>query len=61
LVDLLSKRVKIVIGDFFNRKKFYSIVVQVVCDANKIFWNVYVGQPRGVHDGGQFKRCNLYA
>jgi hypothetical protein len=36
-------------------------VLQVVCDADKIFWNIYVNQPRGVHDGGQFKKCNLYA
>jgi hypothetical protein len=32
-----------------------------VCDVNKIFWNICVGQPGGVHNGGQFKRCNLYA
>jgi hypothetical protein len=35
-----------------NRKKFHSIVLQVVCDVNKIFWNICVGQPKRVHDGG---------
>jgi hypothetical protein len=30
-------------------------------DVNKIFWKICVGQPRGVHDGGRFKRCSLYA
>ncbi len=25
------------IGDFFNKKKFHGIVLQVVCDVNKIF------------------------
>jgi hypothetical protein len=36
-----------------NRKKFHNIVLQVVCDVDKIFWNICVGQPRRVHDGGQ--------
>jgi hypothetical protein len=31
------------------------VVVQGICDANKIFWSVCVGEPGGVHDGGQFK------
>jgi hypothetical protein len=37
LANLLSKRVTLVVGPFFNKKKFYSIVLQVVCDANEIF------------------------
>ena len=40
--------------DFFNRKKFHSIVLQGICDSNKMFWDVCAGQPRGVHDAGQF-------
>ncbi len=36
-------------------------MLQAMCDANKIVWNICVGQPKGVHDGGKFKRCNLYA
>ena len=39
--------------DFFNRKKFHSIVLQGVCDTNRMFWNVCAGQPGGVHDAGQ--------
>jgi len=31
-----------------------------LCDVDKIFWNVCVGQLERVHDGGQFKRCSLY-
>ena len=27
---------------------------------NKIFWNVCVGQPGGVHDAGQFRWSSLY-
>ncbi len=61
LANLLSKKVTLATSDFFNRKKFHSMVVQVVCDANKIFWNICANQPRGVHHGGQFKRCSLYA
>ena len=47
-------------SDFFNRKKFHSIVLQGVCDAKRVFWNVCAGQPGGVHDGGQFKSSSLY-
>jgi hypothetical protein len=40
--------------DFFNQKKFHSIVLQGVCDANMRFWNVCAGQLGGVHDAAQF-------
>ena len=36
--------------DFFNRKKFYSVLLQAVCDAEGFFWNVFAKQPSGVHD-----------
>ena len=45
--------------DFFNRKKFHSIVLQGVCDTNRMFWNVCAGQPGGVHDAGQFVVSSL--
>jgi hypothetical protein len=61
LVDFPSKKVTLIVGDFFNRKKFYNIMLQVLCDVDKIFWNIFVGQPRRLHDGGEFKRYNLYA
>ena len=48
-------------SDFFNRKKFHSIVLQGVCDSNEIFWNVCAGQPRGVHDASQFVVSSLAA
>ncbi len=60
LANFPSKKVTLVMGDFFNTKKFHNIVLQAMCDVDKIFWNVCVGRPRGVHDGGQFKRCSLY-
>jgi len=44
LADLPNKKIKLVIGEFFSRKKSHNIVLQVVCDVNKIFWNIYVSQ-----------------
>jgi hypothetical protein len=40
--------------DFFNRKKFHSMLLQAVCDSERFFWNVCAGQPEGVHDAAQF-------
>jgi hypothetical protein len=44
---------------YYNWKKSHSIVLQVVCDTQKMFCNVCIGQLGGVHDGGQFKKSNL--
>ena len=41
-------------SNFFDMKKFHSVVLQGVCDMDRIFWNVCTGQPGGVHDVGQF-------
>lgn len=40
---------------FHNHKHFSNMVVQGICDANKVFWSVCVGQPIGCHCGQQFK------
>jgi len=55
-----NRRVTLVASNVYNRKKFNSIILQVVCDSRKIFWNVCIGQPRGMHDGEQFKVSSLY-
>ena len=47
-------------SNFFNRKKFHSVVLQGVCDMDRIFWNVCTRQPSGVHDAGQFRWSSLY-
>lgn len=61
LAHLLNHKMTLAMGDFLNRKKNRLIVLQGVCDANNIFWNVCVNQfGGGVHDGGQFKMSNLY-
>ena len=46
--------------DFFNRKQFHSVLLQAVCDSERFFWNVCVGQPGGVHDAGQFAWSKIY-
>ena len=47
--------------DFYNRKHFHNIVLQAVCDTNRMFWNVCAGQPGGVYDAGQFAVSSLSA
>ena len=46
--------------DFFNRKKFHSVLSQGVCDSERFFWNVCVRQPGGIHDTTQFAWSSLY-
>ena len=43
LVECPSKRITLAESDFYNRKKFHSIVLQGVCDLKMIFWNVCAG------------------
>jgi hypothetical protein len=52
VTNFLSKKATLVVGHFFNKKKFHNIVLQAMCDVDKIFWNVCVGQLRTVHDSG---------
>lgn len=47
-------------ADFWNRKSFHSLLLQAVCDCDRIFWDVYCGQPGGCADGGAFKLSSLY-
>lgn len=41
--------------NFSNKKGFYNIVMQIVCDVNKRFCNICVSQPSKVHNESQFK------
>lgn len=55
-----SRRITIASRDFYNWEFSFNVVMQGVCDMDKFFLNVCVGQLGGVHDGGQFKYSNLY-
>jgi hypothetical protein len=60
LIHRANSNITLAHSDYSNRKKRNSIIVQAVCDADKMFWNVCAGCPRGIHDGGQFKTSSLY-
>lgn len=42
--------------DYCNRKKFFSISLQAVADADMRFTNVYCGDPGSLHDARILKR-----
>jgi len=44
LANCLNHKMTLATSDFSNRKKIRLIVLQGVCDANNIFWNVCVNQ-----------------
>lgn len=46
--------------DYCNRKKFFSISLQIVADANMRITNVHCGEPGSLHDARIFRRSELY-
>lgn len=46
--------------DYFNRKSFYSLNLQVVVDSKKKFIDVYCGEPGSLHDNRVLRRSELY-
>ena len=44
---------------YFNRKKFYSLVLQAVCDHEMRFTDVFVGWPGSAHDTTVFDDSDL--
>ncbi|KAF1395070.1 hypothetical protein PFLUV_G00007730 [Perca fluviatilis] len=46
-------------GDFVNRKSFYSINVQMICDAACIITNVEAKWPGSVHDSRVFRSSTI--
>ena len=46
--------------DYFNRKGYYSIILQGLVDHNYIFLDVYIGWPGSVHDARVFSHSSLY-
>jgi len=56
-----DKRQTAVVADFWcRRKSFSSVVLQAVCDMDKVFWNVCCSGSGGTTDGGQFKISQIY-
>ena len=46
--------------DYYNRKGFYSVVMQSVIDFRGIFTDIYIGWPGKVHDARVLVNSDLY-
>ena len=46
--------------DFYNRKGWYSIIIQAVVDHSYLFRDVYIGWPGSVHDARIVGHSSLY-
>ena len=47
-------------SDYYNRKGFYSIIVQAVVDFRGLFLDTYIGWPGKVHDARVFSNSCVY-
>lgn len=45
--------------DYYNRKQFYSVILQGVCDPSLKFIDIFVGMPGKVHDARVFRLSPL--
>lgn len=39
------------VSDYYNRKGYYSVIMQAMVDFHRLFMDVYIGWPGKVHDG----------
>ena len=47
-------------SNYYNRKGYYSIIMQAVVDHTGLFLNAYIGWPGKVHDSRVFVNSSLY-
>lgn len=47
-------------NSYCNRKKFYSVLLQGVCDNRKLFTHVYAGETGSIHDSRLFEKSDLF-
>ena len=47
-------------SDYYNRKGFYSIIMQGLVDFRGLFMDVYIGWPGKVHDARVFSNSSIY-
>ena len=47
-------------ADYFDRKKNYSLVLQAIVNADKLFIDVFCGEPGSLHDSRVLRRSNIY-
>ena len=47
-------------SDYYNRKGYYSIIMQAMVDFRGLFMDVYIGWPGKVHDARVFVNSSLY-
>ncbi|XP_049522253.1 putative nuclease HARBI1 [Dermacentor silvarum] len=45
---------------YFNRKKFHSIILQGVCNADMMFTHVFIGFPGSAHDARVLQESSLF-
>ena len=46
--------------DYYNRKGWYSMIVQAIVDADYLFRDICVGWPGSVHDARVFVNSKIY-
>ena len=47
-------------SDYYNRKGFYSIIIQAIVDYRGLFMDIYLGWPGKVHDARVFANSTIY-
>ena len=47
-------------SDYYNRKGFYSVIMQALVDFRGLFMDVYIGWPGKVHDARVFSNSAIY-